>query len=130
MASLKKTKENQIMYLSVGLLLIGMGIYLIYDDLMRGEFPNAIMLLALGINQLLLAYLSPHIFPRDERAKEMIGKAMTVNYFVLFGSIFVLFLATAPFGFLTLNASQVLMMLFCIMTISIPGTMVIYSKVL
>ncbi|MEM5594440.1 hypothetical protein AAHH67_26695 [Niallia circulans] len=42
------------------------------------------MILALGINQLLLAYLSPHIFPKDERAKEIVGKAMTINYFVLF----------------------------------------------
>src|SRR5690625_1232209 len=126
----KKSNGNQIIYLCLGLLLTIMGIYLNYQNILNGEFPNALMLLALGINQLLLACLSPHIFPRDERAKEIMGKAMTINYYVLFISILVLFLAIGPFGFLTLDATQVLIVLFCIMAITIPGTMVIYSKII
>ncbi|WP_163969343.1 hypothetical protein [Oceanobacillus halotolerans] len=125
-----KSKENRIIYLCTGVLLTIMGVYLNYGDIIKGEFPDAIMLLALGISQLLLAYLSPHIFPKDERAKEIIGKSMTINYFVLFATILVLFLATGSFGFLALDATQVLIVLFCIMIITIPGTMVIYSKII
>ncbi|MGG0716582.1 hypothetical protein ABE096_03130 [Robertmurraya massiliosenegalensis] len=123
-------KSNQITHLCLGILFTIMGIYLNYEEVTKGSFPVAIMLLALGINQLLFAYLSPHIFPRDERAKEIMGKSMTVNYFILFGSLFVLFLSTGSFGFLTLDATQVLIVLFCIMAISIPSTMVVYSKIL
>ncbi|WP_214483155.1 hypothetical protein [Bacillus sp. SM2101] len=130
MISNKKSKEYRIIYICSGFLLIILGIYLNYEDIVKGEFPDAIMLLALGINQLLLGYLSPHIFLKDERAKEIIGKSMTINYFVLFASILVLFLATGSFGFLTLDATEVLILLFCIMIITIPGTMVIYSKII
>ncbi|MFD2115210.1 hypothetical protein ACFSTH_05530 [Paenibacillus yanchengensis] len=130
MASFKKSKQNQIIYLCLGILLTAVGIYSNYENIMKGEFPDTIMLLAAGINQLLLAYISPHIFPKDERAKEIIGKSMTLNYFVLFVSILVLFLATGSLGLLTLDATQVLMLLFCIMAIAIPGTMVIYSKII
>jgi hypothetical protein len=130
MANNKKAKENRIIYLCLGFLLTIMGVYLNYEEIIKGEFPDAITLLALGISQLLLAYLSPHIFPKDERAKEIIGKSMTINYFVLFASILFLFLATGSFGFLTLDATQVLIVLFCIMIITIPGTMVIYSKII
>ncbi|MDX8365556.1 hypothetical protein [Cytobacillus sp. IB215665] len=130
MTSNKKSKDYRIIYLCLGFLLIIMGVYLNYEDIIKGEFPDAIMLLGLGINQFLLAYLSPHIFPKDERAKEIIGKSMTINYFILFASILVLFLATGSFGFLTLHATEVLIVLFCIMIIIIPGTMVIYSKII
>lgn len=130
MANKRSAKENQIIYIFSGLIGISIGVYLNYQDIIAGEFPNSIMLVALGINQLLLAYLSPHIFPKDERAKEIMGKAMTINYFVLFLSLLVLFLATGSLGFLTLDATQVLIILFCIMVIAIPGTMVIYSKII
>lgn len=130
MASLKKPKNYSITYLCSGIFLTAMGIYLNYEDVLKGEFPNAMILLALGMNQLLFSYLSPHIFPRDERAKEIIGKAMTANYFVLFSAILILFLATGSSGFLTLDAAQVLVLLACIMALAIPVTMVIYSKIL
>ncbi len=130
MTDMKKVKKNQRTYLFSGILAIGMGIYLNYEDIFNGEFPDAIMLLALGLNQLMLAYLSPHIFPRDERSKEIMGKAMTINYFVLFGTITVLLLLTSSLGPLTLDSTQVLIVLFCIMAITIPGTMVIYSKLI
>lgn len=125
-----KSKENRMLYFWVGMFLTIMGVYLNYEDILAGEFPDSIMLLALGINQLLLAYLSPHIFPKDERAKEIIGKSMTVNYFVIFISITLLFFATGSFGFLNFDATQVLIVLFCILVITIPGTMVFYSKII
>ncbi|WP_237562883.1 hypothetical protein [Bacillus dakarensis] len=130
LAGFRKAKENRIIYLFLGVLLTILGVYLNYEDIINGEFPDAIMLLALGINQLLLAYLSPHIFPKDERAKEILGKSMIINYFVLFISILFLFLATGSFGFITLDATQVLIVLFCIMVITIPATMVIYAKMI
>jgi hypothetical protein len=130
MAGLTKARENRMLYLCSGTVITVLAMYINFDDIASGEFPDMLMLLALGINQLLLAYLSPHIFPKDERAKEIIGKSMTANYFVLFGTILVLFLATGSFGFLALDATQVLVILFCIMAISIPGAMVIYSKIL
>ena len=121
-------KKNQISFLTSGLFATGMGIFLNYEAIFKGEFPNYIILLALGLNQLMLAYLSPHIFPKDERAKEIMGKAMTVNYFVLFGTISVLFLLTSSLGPLTLSSTQALSVLFCIMALTIPGTMILYSK--
>ncbi len=130
MIGTKKAKQNQLVYLFHGILLTGMGIYLNYEYIFNGEFPDAIMLLALGINQLMLAYLSPHLFPKDERSKAIMGKALTINYFVLFGTIIVLFLLTGSFGPLILDSTQVLQLLFCIMALTIPGTMVIYSKLI
>ena len=127
-----KTNRNRYLYLSLGVLLTIEGIYLNYEAILNGDFPDTIMLLALGVNQLLLAYLYPHLFPKDERSKEIFGKSMTINYFVLFASITVLILATGSgsFGFVTLDATQALIVLFCIMVIAIPGTMVFYSKIL
>lgn len=132
MIELKKAKTNQRIYLFSGIFLILVGIYVNFRPIVNGEFSEAIMILALGINQLLFSYLSPHIFPRDERGKGIIGKAMTVNYFILFLVIGILFIATSPgtLGFLHLTASQVLVILFSIMAISIPSTMIVYTKIL
>ncbi|MGE7674985.1 hypothetical protein ACQKMV_15615 [Lysinibacillus sp. NPDC094403] len=109
--------NNQKTYLFSSIIGIGFGLYFIYEEIANGRFPNSLMLIALGLNQLMLAYLSPHIFPKDERSKEIMGKAMTINYFVLFGTILVLFLLTASFGPLTLDSSQVLIVLSCIMPV-------------
>ncbi|UNL83183.1 hypothetical protein [Priestia koreensis] len=125
---MKQAKHNQRTYFIIGVLLTGIGIYVNSDAFLNNRFPDAIMLLALGISQLFLSYLSPHLFPKDERAKAIMGKAMTVNYFVLFGAMLFLFLLTGASGPFTLNSTQVLQVLFCIMVIAIPGTMVIYSK--
>ncbi|MFE8698927.1 hypothetical protein ACFYKT_21880 [Cytobacillus sp. FJAT-53684] len=130
MARRNKTKENQMIYFFLGIFLTGMGIYLNYQDLFNGEFPNSIMLLALGLSQLMFAYLSPHLFPNDERSKEIKGKAMMVNYFVLFGTMLILFRLTGPLGSLTLDSTQVLAVLFSIMVLTIPGTMIVYSKLI
>ena len=107
-----------------------MGIYLNYEYIINKAYPVSILILALGMASLMFAYLSPHLFPRDERAKTIIGKAMSINYFVLFGTILVLFLLTGSFGPLMLDATQVLELLFSIMILTIPGTMVIYSKII
>ncbi|MGE7688497.1 hypothetical protein ACQKMI_04720 [Lysinibacillus sp. NPDC097214] len=127
---MSETKKNQMMFLSSGILGIGMGIYLNYRDILNGDFPDFIMLLAMGLNQLMLAYLSPHIFPKDDRSKKIIGKAMTINYFVLFGTLTILILLTSSFGPLLINSTQVLSIIFCIMVLTIPGTMIIYSKLM
>jgi len=127
---LSEAKKNQMSFLSSGIFGVGMGIYLNYGDILNGEFPKFIMLLALGINLLMLAYLSPHIFPKDDRSKEIMGKAMTINYFVLISTLTILILLTSSLGPLVLNSTQVLSIIFCIMALTIPGIMIIYSKLI
>lgn len=129
MTGTRKARVNQLTYLFVGIFVTGVAIYVNVNNIVNGEFPKAIMLLVLGLYNLMMAYLSPHLFPKDERAKDIIGKAMTLNYFVLFGTLFILFLLTGSFGPITLDATQVLTVLTSVMVLTIPGTMVIYSKV-
>lgn len=125
---MKKVRENQLAYLFLAIIMIPMGIFLNYASVMKGQFPESVILFFLGTSALLMYYLSPHLFPKDERAKEIIGKSMTANYFVLFGAFLILFLLTGSLGPLVLSATQVLLVLFCIMITAIPLTMVIYSK--
>ncbi|MBO2535774.1 hypothetical protein [Rummeliibacillus suwonensis] len=125
---MKKARENQMIYLFIGVLLTGVGTYINYDDILHLRFPDGMMSLFLGTSSLMMAYLSPHLFPRDERTSEIIGKSMSVNYFVLFGTILILFLVTGSLGPLSLTATQVLIVLFCVMITSIPATMIVYSK--
>ena len=127
---MKKARENKLAYLFLAIIMIPVGIYLNYYDIANGQFPEAIMLFFLGTSALMMAYLSPHLFPKDERSKEITGKSMTINYFVLFVSIFVLFLLTGSLGAITLSATQVLIVLSCIMITSIPLTMIIYSRLM
>lgn len=77
---------------------------------------------------LMMAYVSPQLFPKDERTKEIVKKSMTVNYFTLFGSTLLLFLLTGELGSLTLSATHVLLILSSIMITTIPMTLIIYSK--
>lgn len=127
---MKKARQNQFSYLFLAIIFIPLGIYLNLPYVVKGEFPEAIMILFLGTSALMMSYLSPHIFPRDERAKEIIGRSMTINYYVLFASFFVLFLLVGSFGPITISATHVLIVLFCIMITSIPLTMVVYSKII
>ena len=121
---MKKVRENQLGYLILAIIMIPLGIYLNYSDVLNGQFSETIICFFLGTSALMMSYLSPHLFPKDERTKEIIGKSMTTNYFTLFAAITLLFLIVGN----TLSATQVLTLLFCIMVTSIPLTMVIYSK--
>lgn len=69
------------------MLAVPLSIYSNYFYIANDVFPEGIMLFFLGISSFMMAYLSPHLFPKDERSKEIIGKSMTVNYFTLFASI-------------------------------------------
>lgn len=124
---MKKARENQLIYLFLGLLMIPLSIYTNFHYIIQRTFPEGITTLFLGTSSLMMSYLSTHLFPKDERSKEIIGKSMTVNYFVLFGSIFVLFLLTGSFGPLNLTATQVLIVLTCIMITTIPLTMIYFA---
>lgn len=123
---MKKARGNQLIYLFFGMLAVPLSIYSNYFYIANGVFPEGITLFFLGISSFMMAYLSPHLFPKDARSKEIIGKSMTVNYFTLFASITFLFIVIGN----TLSATQVLTILFCIMTTSIPLTMVIYTKIM
>lgn len=127
---MKKARENQLSYLFLGIIMIPLSIYINYPYIANGDFPEGIMIFFLGTSALMMSYLSPHLFPRDERTKEIIGKSMTANYFVLFGAFLILFLLTGSLGPLVLSATQVLLVLFCIMITAIPLTMIIYSKLI
>lgn len=125
---MKKARENQISYLFLGILMVPLSIYINYPYIIQLTFPEGIMTLFLGTSSLMMAYLSPHLFPRDERSKDIIGKSMSINYFVLFGTMTLLILLTGSFGPLVLTASQVLIILFCIMITTIPLTMIFYAN--
>lgn len=127
---LKKARENQFIYFILGLVMIPLSIYINYPYVMNHDFPEGIMTLFLGTSSLMMVYLSPHLFPKDERSKKIIGKSMSANYFVLFGTIAILFLLTGSLGTLVLTATQVLIVLFCIMITTIPLTMIVYSKLI
>lgn len=125
---MKKARENQLAYLFLAIIMIPMGVYLNYSEIANGQFPEAMMCFFLGTSAFMMAYLSPHLFPKDERTKEIIGKSMSANYFILFATITMLFLTVNNLEPNTLNATQVLIILFCIMVTSIPLTMIVYSK--
>ena len=127
---MKKARENQLTYLFLGIIMIPLSIYINYPYIANGDFPEGIMTFFLGTSALMMAYLSPHLFPKDERTKEIVGRSMTLNYFTLFGAITILFFLTGSLGPITLSATQVLIILTCIMGTSIPLTMVIYSKLI
>ena len=127
---MKKARENQLTYLFLAIIMIPLSIYTNYPSIAKGEFPEGIMTFFLGTSALMMAYLSPHLIPKDERSKEIVGRSMTLNYFTLFGAILILFLLTNSLGPITLSATQVLLILFCIMITAIPLTMVIYSKLI
>lgn len=127
---MKKARENQIAYFFLGIVMVPLSIYINYPYLLRNEFPEGIMTFFLGTSSLMMAYLSPHLFPKDERSKEIIGKSMGVNYFVLFGTIMILFLLTGSLGPLILTATQVLVVLVCIMITTIPMAMIVYSNLI
>ena len=127
---MKKARESQLTYLFLAVIMIPLSIYINYPYIANGDFPEGIMTFFLGTSGLMMSYLSPHLFPKDERTKEIIGRSMTVNYFILFGSILTLFLLVGSLGTITLSATQVLLVLFCIMITAIPLTMVIYSKLI
>ena len=125
---MKKARENQFTYLFLGVLMVPLGIYINYNDIIQRTFPEGMMTLFLGTSSLMMSYLSTHLFPRDERSKEIIGKSMTVNYFILFGSILALFLLTGSLGPLNLTSSQVLIVLTCTMITTIPLTMIYFAR--
>jgi len=125
---MKKARENQITYLFLGILMVPLSIYINYPYIIQLIFPEGIMTLFLGTSSLMMAYLSPHLFPRDERSKDIIGKSMSINYFVLFGTMTLLILLTGSFGPFVLTATQVLIILFCIMITTIPLTMIFYAN--
>lgn len=127
---LKKARENQITYFFLGIVLVPLSIYINYPYLVNHDFPEGIMTFFIGTSSLMMAYLSPHLFPKDERSKEIIGKSMSVNYFFLFGTILILFLLTGSLGPFILTSSQVLIVLVCVMTTTIPLTMIVYSKLI
>lgn len=125
---MKKARENQLTYLFTGILMVTLGVYLNYRYIIQLAFPESMMIFFLGTSSLMMAYLSPHLFPKDERSTEIIGKSMSINYFVLFGTITLLFILTASFVPVVLTAAQVLIILFCIMCTSIPLTMIFYAN--
>ncbi|PJO44810.1 hypothetical protein [Lysinibacillus xylanilyticus] len=125
---MKQARKNQISYLFLGIVMVPLGIYINYPYIMQNTFPEGIMILFIGTSSLMMAYLSPHLFPKVERSKEILCKSMSINYFILFGSMTLLILLTGSLGPFVLSASHVLIVLFCIMVTTIPLTMIVYAN--
>lgn len=120
-----EVKRNQLIYLVTGVVFLIFGIYLNIGYFNRGEFPDAILFLVLAINQLAWAYLTPHIFPKDERSKAIRQKAMEVNYFiVLFVIIALLYIS----GQVDLSAYQALTILGSFYLLSAVFSMIYFAK--
>lgn len=117
---MNEARKNQLSYLFLGIIMVPLSIYINYPYIANGDFPVGIMTFFLGTSSLMMAYLSPHLFPKDELTKEIIGKSMTVNYFTLFATMTLLFITVAK----TYTATEVLTILFCVMVTSIPLTMI------
>lgn len=127
---MKKTTENRLVYGCLAVIFIPMSIYINYDEILNGEFPNAIMLLFLGIAAAMMSYVSPYIYEKSERTRYIVRKSVTANYFILFVAFLTLFTLTSslsPFTLL-LNVTEVLVILCCTMMTTIPLTLIIYTK--
>jgi hypothetical protein len=120
-----EAKRNQRIYLVSGIVILLVSIYINMGYIARGDFPEGIVLVAVGINQLCLAYLSPHIFPKDERARLIREKAMNVNYFVTLGIIITLIFIV---GSIELSAYHALVILGSFSILSVVFLMIFFSK--
>lgn len=125
-----EAQTNRFIYVFSGIICTAIAIYTISSDVMAGRYPHSIMLLALGLNQLMFAYLAPHLFPKDERSKTIIYKAMFINYFVLFATILVLISFNFSFIGFVLTSFQTVIVIGSVITISLPITMIIYAKII
>ncbi|MFO1446280.1 hypothetical protein KDN24_24370 [Bacillus sp. Bva_UNVM-123] len=121
---------NRYTFLFSAIFITIVSMYTMTTDLLHNRFPNSIMLFALGLNQFMMAYLSPHLYPSDERSKSIVGKAMFINYFVLFGTLLILSYFTFSFSAITLTSFQTIIIIGSVISFSVPFTMVIYSKLL
>ncbi|TWT05574.1 hypothetical protein FQV26_14190 [Planococcus sp. CPCC 101016] len=120
-----EVKRNRLIYLVTGVALLIFGIYLNIGYLNRGEFPHAIIFIALAINQLAWAYVAPHIFPKDERSKTIREKAMTINYYMVLIVIIVLLYVSEQ---MNLTAYQALTIVGCFSLLSTAFAMIFFSK--
>ncbi|KMY30786.1 hypothetical protein ACZ11_14210 [Lysinibacillus xylanilyticus] len=124
---LNTSRNSRIAYLFSGIVCTVIGIYINIPAITSNYFSESYILLAIGIGQIMLAYLAPHIFPNDERSEKIVGRAMYINYFVLFIMLFVLYSLISS-DIWILSGVQLLIIIFSVMVVSIPATMIIYTK--
>lgn len=124
---MKEAKKNEVIFFLLGLIMVIFGIYSNYRKIISGEFPDSIMIVFVGFNFIMMSYLSKHLFPRDERAEKIVGESMKINYFTLFLTLAILFILTLSFFPVSLDSVQTLIVIFCVMAVSIPFTMIVYS---
>lgn len=120
-----KVKKNQKVYLVTGIVMLLMSVYINIGYLMKGDFPEGILLFAAGINQICLAYLAPHIFPKDERAKQIREKAMSTNYVFMLVIIIIMVLLV---GQIQLSAFHALNILGTFYLVSPTFIMIFYAN--
>lgn len=124
---LNTSRNSRIAYLFSGIVCTVIGIYINIPAIASNYFSESYILLAIGIGQIMLAYVAPHIFPNDERSEKIVGRAMFINYFVLFIMLFVLYSLISS-DIWILSGVQLLIIIFSVMVVSIPATMIIYTK--
>ncbi|WP_020618055.1 DUF2178 domain-containing protein [Paenibacillus daejeonensis] len=127
MKHLREGRNNRRLFLITGSLVTLCAIYINYEPLMNGEFPLSMLLLAVGCNQLLMAYVAPHIFPKDERSKNISTKSTHVTFFALVGMMLVLLIVNGADAS-RLDGTQVLHVLTATLLLAIPGSMIFFSK--
>lgn len=120
-----QANRNQLIYLISGIAFLLFSIYLNWGYLNRGDFPDALLFVAVGISQLGLAYLAPHIFPKDERARTIREKAMNVNYFIMLIVIIVMIVVS---GQADLTAFQALTIVGSLYLLSAVFSMIFFAK--
>lgn len=105
------------------------GIYASYDDLLNHKVSTGILLIAIGIMQLCNYFLIPHMSLKDERAKLIKEKSMSISYsFYLVVMLSMLLLIDNPFFHFHLSVREVLIILISIYLIYINLSMVYFSK--
>lgn len=120
-----ETKRNRKIYLITGIAILLISIYVNSGYLIRGEFPEGILLFAAGISQLCLFYLAPHIFPKDERVKKIREKAMNVNYVFILVIIIAMIVIVSQ---IQLSAFHALIILGSFYLVTAPFIMIFYAK--
>ncbi|GEK35636.1 hypothetical protein [Kurthia sibirica] len=122
---MKKVYQNQLNYLFLALIMIPMGSYSSYSSLASGEFPQGMTIVFLGVSALMMSYLSPHLFPRDERAEKLIGKAMTYNFYAIALVIILLLMLDLLLENVEVTKMQFIAVLISVMSIT-PTTVMVF----
>ncbi|WP_397536957.1 hypothetical protein [Rummeliibacillus pycnus] len=112
-----------------GIFVFIVGLYASYEDFFNHKVSTGVLLMAIGIMQLCNYFLIPHMSLKDERAKLIKEKSMSISYyFYLIVMLSMLLLIDNPFFAFHLSVREVLILLISIYLVFINLSMVYFSK--